>query len=132
MGHSKFISTEYYLKLTNDMYPDILDKFDKKTLKVDYTYKKTNGFKNYKESTEIDFEQYSRFLVYISEIDELKQVNQKIEKNTKNLEKELKNIEANIVQFHNIQDTYMRTIVSGYTERNKDEQTKSNQKSNKK
>ena len=112
--------------------PDILDKFDKKTLKVDYTYKKTNGFKNYKESTEIDFEQYSRFLVYISEIDELKQVNQKIEKNTKNLEKELKNIEANIVQFHNIQDKYMRTIVSGYTERSKDEQTKSNQKSNKK
>ena len=28
MGHSKFISTEYYLKLTNDMYPDILDKFN--------------------------------------------------------------------------------------------------------
>lgn len=26
MGHSKFISTEYYLKLTNDMFPDILDK----------------------------------------------------------------------------------------------------------
>ena len=28
MGHSKFISTEYYLKLTNDMYPDTLDKFN--------------------------------------------------------------------------------------------------------
>lgn len=27
MGHSKFKSTEYYLKLTNDMFPDILDKF---------------------------------------------------------------------------------------------------------
>ncbi len=26
MGHSKFRSTEYYLKLTNDMYPDILEK----------------------------------------------------------------------------------------------------------
>lgn len=26
MGHSKFINTEYYLKLTNDMYPDILEK----------------------------------------------------------------------------------------------------------
>lgn len=26
MGHSKFISTEYYLKLTNDMFPDILEK----------------------------------------------------------------------------------------------------------
>lgn len=28
MGHSKFISTEYYLRLTNDMYPDILNKFN--------------------------------------------------------------------------------------------------------
>ena len=28
MGHSKFISTEYYLKLTNDMFPDIVNKFD--------------------------------------------------------------------------------------------------------
>ena len=26
MGHSKFKSTEYYLKLTNDIYPDILEK----------------------------------------------------------------------------------------------------------
>lgn len=97
--------------------PEILEKFNKKTLKVDYSYKKINGVKIYKEFTEIDFEQYSRFLVYISEIDELKQVNQKIEKNTKNLEKRLKNIEANIVQYHNIQDTYIKTIVNGYTEK---------------
>ena len=26
MGHSKFKSTEYYLKLTNDMFPVILEK----------------------------------------------------------------------------------------------------------
>ncbi len=39
--------------------------------------KKLNGIKTFKENTEIDFEQYSRFLVYISEIDELKQVNEK-------------------------------------------------------
>ena len=26
MGHSKFVSTEYYLKLTNDMFPDILER----------------------------------------------------------------------------------------------------------
>ena len=31
MGHSKFKSTEYYLKLTNDMYPDILDKVNSYT-----------------------------------------------------------------------------------------------------
>ncbi len=28
MGHSKFISTEYYLKLTNDVFPDILQTFN--------------------------------------------------------------------------------------------------------
>lgn len=28
MGHSKFKSTEYYLKLTNDVFPDVLDKFN--------------------------------------------------------------------------------------------------------
>lgn len=31
MGHSKFKSTEYYLKLTNDMFPDILDKVNSYT-----------------------------------------------------------------------------------------------------
>lgn len=31
MGHSKFKSTEYYLKLTNDMFPDILDKINSYT-----------------------------------------------------------------------------------------------------
>lgn len=28
MGHSKFKSTEYYLKLTNDVFPDVLEKFN--------------------------------------------------------------------------------------------------------
>ena len=56
--------------------PDILNKFELKKLKVNYEYKKLNGIKTFKENTEIDFEQYSRFLVYISEIDELKQVNE--------------------------------------------------------
>ena len=34
MGHSKFKSTEYYLKLTNDMFPDILDKINSYTCEV--------------------------------------------------------------------------------------------------
>lgn len=97
--------------------PDILNNFSKKTLSVDYEYKKLNGIKKYKEKTEINFEQYSRFLVYISEIDELKQVNKKIETNTKNLEKRLKNIETSIVQYHNIQDTFIKTVVNGYKEK---------------
>ena len=97
--------------------PDILNNFDKKILNVDYEYRKLNGIRKYKENTEIDFEQYSRFLVYISEIDELMQVNKKIESNTKNLEKRLKNIETSIVQYHNIQDTFINTIVNGYKEK---------------
>ena len=97
--------------------PDILNNFDKKILNVDYEYKKLNGIRKYKENTEIDFEQYSRFLVYISEIDELMQVNKKIESNTKNLEKRLKNIETSIVQYHNIQDTFIKTVVNGYKEK---------------
>lgn len=97
--------------------PDILNNFDKKILNVDYEYKKLNGIKKYKENTEIDFEQYSRFLVYISEIDELMKVNKKIESNTKNLEKRLKNIETSIVKYHNIQDTFIKTVVNGYKEK---------------
>ena len=34
MGHSKFKSTEYYLRLTNDMFPDILDKINSYTCEV--------------------------------------------------------------------------------------------------
>lgn len=34
MGHSKFKSTEYYLKLTNDMFPDILEKVNSYTGKA--------------------------------------------------------------------------------------------------
>ena len=101
--------------------PEILTKFNKKKLEINYSYSKIKSKKEYKESTIIDFDQYSRFLVYISEIDELKQVNQKIEKNTKNLDKRLKNIESNIEQYHNVEDTYIKTIVNGYKEIDKDE-----------
>ena len=92
--------------------PDILNKFELKKLKVEYEYKKLNGIKKYKENTEIDFEQYSRFLVYISKIDELKQVNEKIEKTSKN-------IETSIVQYHNIQDTFIKTVANGFIEKDK-------------
>ena len=90
--------------------PDILNKFE---------LKKLNGIKKYKENTEIDFEQYSRFLVYISEIDELKQVNEKIEKTSKNIEKRLKNIETSIAQYHNIEDTFIKTVANGFAEKDK-------------
>lgn len=52
--------------------------------------------------------------MYISEIDELKQVNEKIEKSAKNIDKKLNNIETSIVQYHNMQDAFIKTVVSGH------------------
>lgn len=57
---------------------------------IDYEYSKIEKRKNYKESTEIDFKQYSRMLVYVLEIDELRNQNKKIEKEMKNINKEVK------------------------------------------
>lgn len=94
--------------------PEILEKYNKKVLFVNYEYKKMNGMKTYRENSTINFEQYSRFLVYISEIDELKQVNEKIEKSAKNIDKKLNNIETSIVQYHNMQDAFIKTVVSGH------------------
>ena len=53
-------------------------------------------------------------LVYVSEIDELKNENKKIEKELKNINKEVKNIRATIVNYANLKDTNLRTVVSGY------------------
>ena len=94
--------------------PEILEKYAITTLNVDYEYSKIGEKKKYKESTEIDFKQYSRMLVYVSEIDELRNENKKIEKEMKNITKEVKNIRATIVQYANVEDTHTKTIVNGY------------------
>lgn len=53
-------------------------------------------------------------LVYVSEIDELKNENKKIERKMKNIIKEIKNIRGTIVQYANIESTNTKTIVNGY------------------
>lgn len=90
----------------------------KKILNIDYEYSKVGKRKNYKESTEIDFKQYSRMLVYVSEIDELRNQSKKIEKEMKNISKEVKNIRATIVKYANVEDTYTKTIVNGCEKKN--------------
>ena len=99
--------------------PDILEHYEKKVLSIDYEYSKVGERKKYKEITEIDFKQYSRMLVYVSEIDELRNQNKKIEKEMKKISKEVENIGATIVQYANIKDTCVKTIVNGY-EKNKE------------
>lgn len=102
--------------------PEILEKYDNKILKIEYAYSKLNRKKEYLESTEIDFEQYSRFLVYISEIDELKEVNTKIEKNLSKINKELVKIYAVVEKHQNIEDTYIKHTVVGYKKEEIDEE----------
>ena len=53
--------------------PDIL-KYQNTVLIVNYTYKRLGRRKEYSEDTSIDFKQYSKCMVYISEIDELRKL----------------------------------------------------------
>lgn len=93
--------------------PDILNKYEKKDLKISYSYSKLNKKREYDEYIDIDFEQYSGFLVYVSEIDELQQVNKKIQQNSEKLNKEIKKIHTEIVQYHNTEEAFLKTIIEG-------------------
>lgn len=93
---------------------DILNNFEKKNLEISYSYSKINKNKIYKDNSNIDFEQYSGFLVYVSEIDELKQVNDKIEKHTKEINKEIKKVSASLVQYQNLECEFINSIIERY------------------
>lgn len=93
---------------------DILNKFKKKNLEISYSYSKINKNKIYKDNSNIDFEQYSGFLVYVSEIDELKQVNDKIEKHTKEINKEIKKVSASLVQYQNLEREFIKSTIERY------------------
>lgn len=96
--------------------PEILEKYEIKKLHMEYEYSKISGIKRYKESTEIDFRQYSRFLVYISEIDELRNVNKNIENEMKKISKEVKKISAVTTKYANVGDKSTKSIIAGYKE----------------
>lgn len=51
---------------------DILNRFDRRSVRVDYVYTKHFRAKSYKEHTVVDFAEYSGMLVYSSESDEFK------------------------------------------------------------
>ena len=94
--------------------PDILENYEIKSLKIDYEYSKMGKKRKYKETTDVDFTQYSRMLVYVSEIDELRNQSKKLEKELKNITKEVKNIRSTVINYANLKDKYINTIVSGY------------------
>lgn len=94
--------------------PEILEKYDKKTLNIDYIYTGLKKKKKYKENVEIDFEQYGRCLVYISDIDELRNVNKQIANEIEKVKKDVHKIHGVIVKYANISDACNRTIIAGY------------------
>lgn len=114
MNNIKIFPGKQWILCLGVIIPQILKNYEIKNLKIEYTYSKLGKRKKYNESTDIDFTQYSRMLVYVSEIDELKNENKKIEKELKNINKEVKNIRATIVNYANLKDTNLRTVVSGY------------------
>ena len=65
---------------------NIINSFKQKSLKVEYEYLAHNKrHRKYIESTTIDFEDYSGFLVYISELDEFKNSVDKLHDTVKTL-----------------------------------------------
>lgn len=94
--------------------PEVLENYEKKSLRINYEYSKIGKKRKYKESTDVDFTQYSRMLVYVSEIDELRSQNKKLERELKNISKEVKNIRATVVNYANLKDKYTSTLVNGY------------------
>ena len=94
--------------------PEILEKYNKKTLNVDYTYTKLRKKKRYEESVEIDFEQYGRCLVYISDVDELRNVNKQIVNEIDEVKKDVRKIHGVLVKYADLDDITNRTLVAGY------------------
>jgi hypothetical protein len=66
---------------------DIIEKFTVKSLRIEFGYEKMGGGKTYIEDTIINFDEYSNYLVYLSEVDELRQ---SIEKNLAKVNVEIK------------------------------------------
>lgn len=94
--------------------PEILGKYKKKVLDIDYTYTQLNRKKKYKEQIQIDFEQFSRCLIYISEIDELREVNKKIAKEVGEVKKDIRKIHGVVVKYANLEDVFEKNLMAGY------------------
>ena len=78
MNVTIFPNRYWVLSLDKNVF-DVI-KFDNTKLEVTYSYLKTGKFrikKEYSDFTEIDFKEYKSFLVYLSEIDEFKNMTEK-------------------------------------------------------
>jgi len=102
---------------------DVL-KFTEKNLKITIKYSPIEKkHPKYTENSKIAFGDYEGFLIYISEIDELKNaivgIGKSLDKTTKALEKNILNTTKNIriENCSSMEDSYSRTIATGVNEK---------------
>jgi len=93
---------------------DIINEFMHTSISVDFSYSRLNRKKLYQETIKYDFEDYSGFLVYTSEMDELK-------KSTDTLTKSIVSVTRSIEKVSVFKDDWERYIACGGYEKSKDE-----------
>lgn len=90
-------------------------KYETKTLHIDYAYSKKGRKHLHIDDEDVDFDQYRNFMLYISEIDELKNVNKKIGKNIEKNTKELEKIHTIINRYATLEDSFSRYVIDKET-----------------
>ena len=96
--------------------PTVLE-YENTKLEVSYTYTAKNKNKRYKEQEIVEFKDYSGFLIYISEIDEMrneiKKLGNTLEKVNKTLSKTLNSLPAqtNMESYAFLSDEYSKTTI---------------------
>ena len=96
--------------------PTVLE-YENTKLEVSYTYTAKNKNKRYKEQEIVEFKDYSGFLIYISEIDEMrneiKKLGNTLEKVNKTLSKTLNLLPAqtNMESYAFLSDKYSKTTI---------------------
>ena len=96
--------------------PTVLE-YENTKLEVSYTYTAKNKNKRYKEQEIVEFKDYSGFLIYISEIDEMrneiKKLGNTLEKVNKTLSKTLNLLPAqtNLESYAFLSDEYSKTTI---------------------
>ena len=121
----KIFPDKYWVMCLGVIVPKILE-YENTVLKVDFSYRRIGRRKEYKESTIVDFKQYAKCLVYISEIDELREVDKRMASDVADLKKIVKEIKAVVTKYQYLSDRTERSIVLGYKVR-EEELTKAEQ-----
>lgn len=106
----KIFPNKYWIIPLRETVPRILD-FHNTVLEVEFSYKRLGKKKIYNDTAIIDFKQYAKCLVYISEIDELREVDKKIAESVEEVKKDIKEIKKVITKYYTLEDNEESILV---------------------